>query len=292
METVESVLKKAVKKLEEAGIDTPQLDAEVILCTLLDVQRIKLHIYPEAEISREICQMFWDNVEKRLQNMPVQYIIRHQEFMGLDFWVEEGILIPRPDTEILVGKVLDIYKEYYPGGHIRIMDMGVGSGAISVSLAHFIKRAEIYAVDISSKALEVTSKNAKTHKVFDRINLLQGDLFDSVKNEGLENTFHIIVSNPPYIPRDVIETLDKEIRNYEPAEALDGGEDGLDFYRKIIKEAPLYLKDKAWLLFEIGFDQALDISNMMRDEGFINVEIIKDLSGHDRVVLAQWVKNP
>lgn len=291
METVESILKKAVGKLKKAEIDTPRLDAEVILCSLLGVERIQLHIHPEMEISREICQKFWANVEKRLKNMPVQYIVHQQEFMGLDFWVEEGVLIPRGDTEILVEKVLDIHKKNYLSANMKLMDIGVGSGAISVSLAKLIKNSQVYAVDISSKALEVALKNAKYHTVEDKIVFLKGSLFDGVKGKSLEETFDIIVSNPPYIPRKVIETLSKEVKNYEPSLALDGGEDGLDFYRKIIKEGPVFLKPQGWLIFEIGYDQGEDVKGMMEKVGFSSVEVIKDLAGHNRVVLGRWIKN-
>ena len=291
METVENILKKAVQKLQEGKIHTPQLDAEVILSNLLQVERIKLHIYPEMEISREICQKFWTKVEKRLKNMPVQYIVHNQEFMGLDFWVEEGVLIPRADTEILVEKILDIYNENYSPSSIRLMDIGVGSGAISVSLAKLIERSQVYAVDISPKALEVAFKNAKIHGIEDKIVFLKGSLFHPLQGKTLEKAFDIIVSNPPYIPKRVIETLDKEVRDYEPHGALDGGEDGLDFYKKIIEKAPVFLKEKGLLAFEIGYDQGKDISNIMGEKGFSSIEVIKDLAGHDRVVLGNLIKN-
>lgn len=289
MITAKEILKEAVEKLKEIKIDTPQLDVEVILSNLLEIERIKLHIYPEMEISQEICRKFWKDVEKRLNNMPVQYIVNRQEFMGLDFWIEEGVLIPRGDTEILVEKALQLYQQHYSGKGVKILDIGVGSGAIAVSIGKYIKESRVYGVDISPKAIEVASKNALKHGVENRITFFEGSLFEALKGKNLENTLDFVLSNPPYIPRKIIETLWKEVKDYEPSLALDGGEDGLDFYKEILKGAPVFLKAGGWLVFEIGYDQGKALQQMMTQEGFANVEVIKDLAGLDRVVVGRKV---
>lgn len=287
MKTAVEVLKEAVEKLGLAGIDTPRLDAEVILSNLLGIERIRLHIHPEMKISREICQKFWKDVEKRLRRMPVQYIVNRQEFMGLDFWVEEGVLIPRGDTEILVEKVLELYQQYYAHKAVKVLDIGVGSGAITVSIGKYIEKSRIYGVDISPKAIEVASKNALKHGVENRITFFEGSLFEALRGKNLEKALDFIVSNPPYIPEKVIGTLSREVRDYEPLLALSGGEDGLDFYKEILKDAPTYLKDGGWLIFEIGYDQGEALEQMMKDRGFINIEVVKDLAGLNRVVIGK-----
>ncbi|SCX74846.1 peptide chain release factor N(5)-glutamine methyltransferase [Alkaliphilus peptidifermentans] len=290
MTTVAELLKEAVNKFKSAGIETPQLDAEVILCNIMNFERIQLHIYPEREISQEICRKFWELVEKRLNRMPIQYIINRQEFMGLDFFVEEGVLIPRGDTEILVEEVIRLYGEFFKGTNGTILDIGTGSGAITVTLAILIKNSIVFSIDISHKALAIAKKNAKNHGVDHKINFLQGNLLDPLLNKGFEKTFHFIVSNPPYIPTETVKGLSSQVKDYEPELALDGGEDGLDFYRKIVNESPKYLINKGWLVFEIGYDQGEAVSRLMDEAGFSKVEIIKDLAGLDRVVKGEWVK--
>ncbi|SES82375.1 release factor glutamine methyltransferase [Natronincola peptidivorans] len=287
MITAKEILKEAVEKLKAKNIDTPQLDAEVVLCNLLGIERVKLHIYPEMEISREICHRYWEAVEKRLKHMPVQYIINRQEFMGLDFWVEEGVLIPRGDTEILVEKVIELYRKHYSPDSVKVLDIGVGSGAISVSLAAFIQDCRVTAVDISPKALKVALKNAKTHQVEDKITFAEGSLFTPLVERNKKEGFDFIVSNPPYIPKQIIANLSKEVKDYEPSLALDGGEDGLDFYRKIVEEAPMFLRKEGWLVFEIGHDQGEDLSKIMEKKDFRHIEIIKDLAGLDRVIIGK-----
>ncbi|WP_026477354.1 peptide chain release factor N(5)-glutamine methyltransferase [Alkaliphilus transvaalensis] len=281
------LLKEAIQKLKTIEIETPQLDAEVILCHLLKVERIHLHMYPEKEIPREICQLFWEAVEKRCNFMPVQYIVNQQEFMGMDFYVEEGVLIPRGDTEILVEEVINLYQEYYSPKPVKIVDIGTGSGAITISLAKLIKQSEVISIDISPKALQIAEKNALNLGVQEKIQFLEGSLFQPLEGKSYCNTLQFIVSNPPYIPRKVVEGLAPQVKDFEPWLALVGGEDGLDFYRQIINEAPMYLEDEGWLAFEIGYDQGEAVSMLMGKRGFKEVKIIKDLAGLDRVVLGK-----
>ncbi|KAB3530335.1 peptide chain release factor N(5)-glutamine methyltransferase [Alkaliphilus pronyensis] len=290
MITVEDILKSATEKLKSSQIDTPRLDAEVILSSVLGVDRIQLHIYPEREISWEICRRYWGLVEKRIKLMPIQYIINRQEFMGLEFFVEEGVLIPRGDTEILVEEVINLNNIYYNNTDVKILDIGTGSGAITVSLAKLITNSFVISIDISPLALTIAKKNANSHGVQQRISFLEGNLLEPLLNKGLEETLCFIVSNPPYIPTKAVNELSAQVKDYEPELALNGGEDGLDFYRKIVNESPKYLKNNGWLLFEIGYDQGNAVSSLMLDKGFSEVKIVKDLAGLDRVVKGQWVK--
>jgi release factor glutamine methyltransferase len=287
MVTVGQLLKEGTERLENVGVSTPRLDAEVLLYNLLDVERIYLHTYPEKEVSKETEESFWSGIEKREKFMPIQYIVNKQEFMGLDFDVEEGVLIPRGDTEILVEKVIDIYEKEFSPNSVKIMDIGTGSGAIVVSLAKFINNAILTAIDISPKALEIAKKNANANGVEKRITFHLGSLFNPIKGEDEYKTYDFIISNPPYIPRAVVETLDPWVKDYEPRLALDGGEDGLDFYREITITAKDYLKEEGWLLFEIGYDQGESVSALLNMNGFRDVKVLQDLAGLHRVVLGK-----
>ncbi len=285
MVTIKELIVKGTERLNKVDIDTPKLDTEVLLSNLLKVERIYFHMYPEKEVSEEIEAEFWDSIEKREKLMPVQYIVNKQEFMGLDFKVEEGVLIPRGDTEILVEKTIDIYDKEFSPNSVNIMDIGTGSGAIVVSLAKYINKSNLTAIDVSSKALEIAKENADNNKVENKIRFLQGSLFDAIGGKDEYKAYDFIVSNPPYIPKDVVDTLSPVVKDYEPHLALDGGKDGLDFYRAITKGAKDYLKDGGYLLFEIGYDQGEDLIKILKYNEFRNVKVLKDLAGLDRVVL-------
>ncbi|MFW5648652.1 MAG: peptide chain release factor N(5)-glutamine methyltransferase [Candidatus Alkaliphilus sp. MAG34] len=287
MVTIAQLLKEGTRELTRANVPTAGLDAEVLLYNLLGAERAYLYMYREKQVSRETQEKFWCGIKKRAKHMPIQYIVNRQEFMGLDFWVEEGILIPRADTEILVEKVLDIYKNSYDPNMVKIMDMGTGSGAIAVGLAKYIDNCTVAAIDIHPNALKIAEKNADFHKVKDKIMFYLGNLFVPIDKQDEFGTYDIIISNPPYIPSSIIGTLDSNVKDYEPRIALDGGDDGLDFYRKITKEAKKYLKKDSWLLFEIGYDQKEDVSEILNINGFKNVEVFKDLAGLDRVIIGE-----
>ncbi len=286
MVTIGRLLREGAEKLLEADIPTPGLDAEVLLYNLLGVERIYLHMYGEKEVSAGIQKKFWIGIEKRAKHMPIQYIVNKQEFMGLDFWIEEGILIPRADTEILVEKVIDIYRNNYYPHMVKIIDIGTGSGAIAVSLAKYIDNCSITAIDICPDALRVAAKNADFHKVNDKITFYLGNLLDPVDRKEEYGTYNFVISNPPYIPERVIDTLDGGVRDYEPHLALDGGIDGLNFYRKItVKAKKFFKKDGGYLMFEIGHDQGKDVSEILEINGFKNIEVLQDLAGLDRVIV-------
>ena len=287
MVTIDRLLREGTKRLIEANITTARLDAEVLLYNLLGVERTYLHMYPEREVAEKTQREFRIGIEKRAKHMPIQYIVNRQEFMGLDFRVEEGVLIPRADTEILVEKVLDIYKDNYYPHMVKIIDMGTGSGAIAVSLAKYIDNCSITAIDTCSNSLKTAIKNADFHNVKDKITFYLGDLFDPIDKQYEYGTYDFVISNPPYIPRPVIGTLGSNVKDYEPHLALDGGVDGLDFYRKITAGAKNYLKKSSWLLFEIGHDQGKDVGKILNINGFKNIDVLQDLAGLDRVIVGE-----
>ena len=231
------------------------------------------------ECSDKEYSLFINLIKRRADGEPYAYLIGEKEFMKLNFKVNEYTLIPREDTEILVQKAIDIARQNCNDNKkIEILDMCTGSGCIAISLAKYIKYAYVDAVDVSEKALEIARENAEMNNV--KVNFIQSDLF-----ENIEKKYDIIVSNPPYIALDDISNLQNEIK-HEPILALNGGYDGLDFYRKISKESKNYLKDNGVLLFEIGFNQGQDVSSILNYNDYKNIEITKDLSGNDRVVCA------
>lgn len=261
--------------------DTPKLDIEILLSKALgDVDRLYIHLNLHKELTKEQLDSFNKMIQDRLKGRPIAYIVNNREFMGLDFYVEEGVLIPRPDTEPLVEEVIELVKGKE---NLKIVDIGTGSGAITVSLAKYIKDCQVYSLDISDKALSIGLKNAISNKVEDKINFIKSNIFSGIEDKGLE--LDVIVSNPPYIRRADIETLHTQVKDYEPYIALEGGEDGLNFYRDITRESVKYLKDKGILAFEVGHDQAEDVSEILKHNGYTNIYTKKDLQGIDRVVI-------
>lgn len=261
--------------------DTPKLDIEILLSKALgDVDRLYIHLNLHKELTKEQLDSFNKMIQDRLKGRPIAYIVNNREFMGLDFYVEEGVLIPRPDTEPLVEEVIELVKGKE---NLKIVDIGTGSGAITVSLAKYIKDCQVYSLDISDKALSIGLKNAISNEVEDKINFIKSNIFSGIEGKGLE--LDLIVSNPPYIRRADINTLHTQVKDYEPYIALEGGEDGLDFYRDITRESVKYLKDKGILAFEVGHDQAEDVSEILKHNGYTNIYTKKDLQGIDRVVI-------
>lgn len=277
--TIREILLKYSKELEEIS-STPRLDVEILLQKALgNVDRLYIHLNLEKVLSEEEDNLFLKLINERLNNRPIAYIVGNREFMGLDFYVQEGVLIPRPDTEILVEEVIEIGKNK---DEIEILDIGTGSGAITVSLAKYLDNANLTSVDISEIALEVGKKNAISNNVDNKIEFIKSNLFTEIdKNKK----FDIIVSNPPYIRKKDVETLESQVKDFEPYTALEGGEDGLDFYRKITEQAKLYLKENGVLAYEVGHDQSEDVSKLMEINGYTNIYTKKDLQGIDRVVI-------
>ena len=276
--TIKDIIVKYSKELEEIS-PTPRLDVETLLQKVLGVDRLYILLNLERVLSEDEEQLFNKFINERLNNRPIAYIVGNREFMGLDFFVKEGVLIPRPDTEVLVEEVIKLAKKKDAK---NILDIGTGSGAITVSLAKYLENVKVTSVDISDIALEIGKRNAISNEVDDRINFVKSDLFTNIDKE---TKFDIIVSNPPYIKREVIETLDKQVKDYEPYNALEGGVDGLDFYRAITKQAKEYLKKGGILAYEVGHDQSEDVSKLMEIDGYTNIYTLKDLQQIDRVVI-------
>lgn len=282
MVTIEKLLKDGIEIIKQRDYNSPRLEAELILCHLLEKDRVYIHLNRKSQVSDRVAESFYLLAEKRNQGYPLQYITHTQEFMGLDFFVQEGVLIPRPDTETLVELVIKLAEERYRDQEISILDLGTGSGAIGVSLAHFLKNSRVTALDISDRALETTSINIKKHKL-DNIKVKKADLFDDIL---LDDKFHIVVSNPPYIERDTIKNLQTEVACYEPRLALDGGLDGLDYYRRILDLFKEIHAEGGVLAVEIGNDQKVSVEEIFAKTGlFKTIKTYKDLSANDRVVI-------
>ena len=272
--TIRDIIVRYSKELEEIS-STPRLDVETLLQKVLNVDRLYILLNLDKSLNEEEENLFNKFIEERLNNRPIAYIVGNREFMGLDFYVQEGVLIPRPDTEVLVGEVIKVTRN-----GDNILDMCTGSGCIGITLAKKFPESRVLGVDVSEKALKVAQKN-KHNLEADNIDFMLSDLFGELGNDI---TFNTIVSNPPYIRSDEIPHLMPEVSVFEPHEALDGSEDGLLFYRRIIKDCRANLKPQGRLLFEIGCDQGRQVSQMMQFAGFSDVHVIKDLAGNDRVV--------
>ena len=263
------------EKLKQAGIAEADLDARLLLEYICGTGRNDLLVHGDIEVEEEKLTAYRAVIAKRSDRIPLQHITGEQDFMGLVFQVNEHVLIPRQDTEILVEEVM---REMLDNS--RILDMCTGSGCILISLLHYSNWCEGVGVDISTEALKVAASNGEWLLPESKRPLwLESNLFEAV-----EGKFDIVVSNPPYIRTDVIDTLMPEVRVHEPLQALDGTEDGLFFYRRIVEEAPKYLTKEGRLYFEIGHDQAKEVSELMEKAGFSDIRVVKDYAGLDRVV--------
>lgn len=277
--TIKEALKKSVELLEKNNIEESILKAKRVLANLLEKPKEYLFINENEELDKKIEQDFFEKVDKLCNNIPLQYLTHIQQFYGLEFYVDNNVLIPRADTEILVEEVIKSIKD--TKSDIKILDMCTGSGIIAIILAKYCKNVDITAVDKSNGALNVAIKNAKKHGVYEKIEFINSDMF-----ENLKDRYNIIVSNPPYIESDVINTLTKDVQN-EPKMALDGGKDGLDFYRNIFNNTDKFLEKDGQVFLEIGYNQRKSVSKIFKEK-FKNIKCIKDLSGLDRVIVVNY----
>lgn len=276
---IEEILKKEINNLKQNNIENSTLKAKILLANILNVKKEYLLIHSEEEIKQEDKIKYENCIKELIKGKPLQYITNKQEFMGLDFYVDENVLIPQPDTEILVEKAIEIAETTQKN---KILDMCTGSGCIAISLAKKINNAQIIAVDISNNALNVANKNAINNNVENKIKFINSDMFNNI-----EEKFDIIVSNPPYIETETINKLGIEVQN-EPHLALDGGIDGLKFYKIIANNAFKYLNENGYLLLEIGYNQQNSVTQLLQDIGkYKNIETVKDLGGNYRVVIAR-----
>ena len=272
------VLREAKQSLFRADIATWALDAEIILSYIMDLRKEQLITHDKMILTPKQLEAFELALNNRIEAMPVQYIIKRCEFMGMDFYVDENVLIPRPDTEILVEAAMEYVREISAKS---VLDICTGSGAIAISLAKYCPSLKkITASDISAKALAVAHVNATDNGVREKINFEESDFL-----ENIEGSFDIIVSNPPYIREADIKRLEVNVKAYEPLIALSGGEDGLFFYRKMAEESAFYLNDNGRIFLEIGYDQAEDVTEIFGRKGFKRISLLKDLAGLDRTLI-------
>lgn len=283
---IKDTLFQAISILKENKIEDANMKARIILADLLGKNKEYLMIHEEEDIKEELNKIFLNKIERLKNHEPLQYIVNKQEFMGFELYVDENVLIPQPDTENLVEEIilLSDKKRKYIRDEIKILDLCTGSGAIAISLSKLINKSLIYASDISKEALRIAEENSM--KNYANVLFIESDLFEKISKLY---EFDIIVSNPPYIEKNVIKTLSEEVQK-EPVLALDGGEDGLDFYRKIAKEAKEYISNEGYLAFEIGYNQKMAVENILKDNGYQNVYSRKDLGGNDRIVVGQILK--
>lgn len=279
--TYRECYEQGCRTLQAAGIEEATLDARLLLEAVCGTDRNDLLVHGDQPVNPEAEEKYLNWIRQRAEHIPLQQLTGEQDFMGLTFAVNEHVLIPRQDTEILVEEVL---KELHD--RMRILDMCTGSGCILLSLLHYSNDCEGLGVDLSAEALEVAGRNVLkvlTPEKAEHAHFLQSDLFEKV-----EGKFEIIVSNPPYIASVEVEKLMPEVRDHEPRMALDGTEDGLLFYRRIIKEAGKHLVNSGMLFFEIGYDQGQAVSELMRTSGYREVQVVQDYAGLDRVVLGTY----
>ena len=282
--TLDLLLTEGAKVLAEAGIGEATIDARYLLFEVFhtDMTHFLLdrgRVLSEDDQVLDQVKQYRLMIEKRSQRIPLQHITGSREFMGLEFFVNEHVLIPRQDTETLVELILKDYKGRKP----VILDMCTGSGCIAISLSNIGGFEDVTAVDLSKEALKVAKRNADVLLGPGRITLIESDLFQVIEPES---GFDIIVSNPPYIPTEIIKELQPEVRNFEPMLALDGREDGLFFYRQLVSEGRRFLNPGGSIYFEIGYDQAESVSALLEDAGFAEIRVVKDAAGLDRVVCA------
>ena len=277
---IKEVMRKGMIKLKTNGIQEPNLKSRLLMQYILNRPREYLLVHDDKQLTLRQEVNYFKAIKKLLNGVPLQHITHRQEFMKLMFYVDENVLIPRPDTEILVEEVIKIAKKINAK---KILDLCTGSGAIAISLAKYIKGSQITATDISRKALSIAKLNAANNNVEDKITFVSSNLFQNIPEEK----YDIIVSNPPYIKRKVIEKLDKEVKK-EPIIALDGGNDGLEFYKKIVDNAYEYLKYKGYLCLEIGYDQKDEVTKLIENEGkYIDTYSKKDLYDNDRIIITK-----
>lgn len=271
---LKQLIKESVLKLQEAGIADAKTDTFLLLEAAAGITKAGYLLDPDKQLSASEYELFDGFLKRRMQHEPCQYIIGQTEFYGLSFLVNEHVLIPRQDTELLVEETLKTTAE-----DSRVLDLCTGSGAVAVAIKHSRPDAAVTALDISKEALETAKKNAEKNGC--GIEFLVSDLFEDL---GAERKFDVIVSNPPYISETEYETLMPEVKDHEPSLALLAGEEGLDIYRRLIAEAPRYLAKGGALLVEIGCSQAEAVSRLFKENGFKEIKVIKDLAGLDRVV--------
>lgn len=277
---IKNILSYYKNLLKNHKIDTYHIDVEVLLMNATNFEKTKLYLSPDYVLTDEQYNIFLKNINRRLKNEPIAYILEKCEFMKINFLLNKNTLIPRPDTEILASLSIDIIKK---NNLKTVLDIGTGSGAIAISLAKYCENISITAVDINENTLKIAKKNAILNNI-SNINFIKSDIFENIFEK-----FDIIVSNPPYIKTNVIKYLDNNVKDYEPHIALDGGKDGLLFYNNITKNAHKYLNNGGYVAFEIGYDQKNDVFDIMKNYGFSDITAQTDYNGLDRAIYGKII---
>ncbi len=263
--------------LKEKGIISYDIDAKVLLMFILNIDKVTL-LTSNFDIDIDTYNKYLDVLTRRANSEPVAYIVNYQEFMALPFYVDDNVLIPRGDTEILVEEAIELIKEHK---FTTMLDLCTGTGAIAISTVHYTG-INATASDISPKCIEIATRNAKTNNLLDKIEFIESDLFTNINKK-----FDIIASNPPYISIDEMQDLMKDVVDYEPRLALTDEGDGLKFYKEIIKSSRDYLNDNGYILLEIGYNQKDDVEKILLQNGYNSVKVLMDLNGHNRVLCAR-----
>lgn len=280
---VGELLTYGYEKLKSKDIESYMLDTELLLGKVLNKDKMFLLLNRDYKVDNDYIKEYYKFLELRENRMPIKYILGNCEFMGLDFYIRQGVLIPRPDTEILVEEAI---KEVKHNEFTDVCDVCCGSGIIGISMAKFIDNIHVTCCDKYPEACQLTKENIGKFSLEDRVHVVRSDFLQSFILEG--EKFDIIVCNPPYIKEDVISTLMKDVKDYEPYEALCGGKDGLKFYRKITEQSMELLNENGVIMFEIGYDQKEAVEQILRNNGFSNIGSKKDLSGNDRIVFGTF----
>ncbi|MBN1879162.1 peptide chain release factor N(5)-glutamine methyltransferase [bacterium] len=282
--TVRKLIAWTVPWFEERGISSPRLDAELLLACALHCSRIDLYLNPDKPLSETERLLYKTLIKRRAAREPVAYILGEKEFWRRTFKVDNRVLIPRPETEMLIETALNITKD---SSEVMIADLGTGSGCIAVTLAAELPDSRIYATDISIEAIALANENARDLNVDEQIIFCSGSWFNALQSAAKPGSFDMIVSNPPYIATGLLNGLQPEISRFEPSLALDGGREGLDPYIVIVSGAKQWMKKGGYLILEIGCAQGDRISRYLSDASFDSIDIIKDLTGSDRIILAR-----
>ena len=292
---VKELIKIGENQLRDAGVADAAIDAKELFCYMMHIDRTRLMLSWQDVMQDKECDEYFQLVDRRASRVPLQHITGEQEFMGLTFQVSDKVLIPRQDTETMVEDALEVITKNKlrnetlnckARGSWSILDLCCGSGAIGISLAKLADDAKVTCSDLSADALAMAELNGRNLSA-KSVKFVRSDMFEAFRGKLGNKKFDMIISNPPYIRRDVIETLEPEVRDHEPMMALDGGEDGLDFYRQIVDEAPDFLKKEGVVMLEIGHDQMSDIIKLFSaDDRYSFVAGLKDLAGRDRIVVA------
>lgn len=287
--TIKQLKEYATKKFIQHKIESHWIDISIILSYVANLSTTGLIIYDSKELDDELVEKFYKYIDMRLEEMPVAYIVGYKYFMGYKFWVNSNVLIPRSDTELLVEKAIETIKTIKKE-KINVVDMCTGSGCIGISILKYFKdhditiynKINLTCVDISKEALNVAIKNATSQMVQSKVEFIESNLFEKFPNRKID----VAISNPPYIKSDVINKLDESVKK-EPIIALDGMKDGLFFYKRISEDIKKYLNESSYLMYEIGYDQGKEVSDILHDEKYVEIHVYKDLSDNDRVVICK-----